>query len=328
MNENLFKIAITHGDLNGVGYELILKALCDNKITEICSPVVYGIAKVCSFYKNQLELSDFSLQVIKKVEQINLKKSNLLNVVEQEVKVEPGQKNDMASKMVELSYNAVLRDLKAKQLDAVVTAPVEDYAGQSEYLARHCGSQNTMELLIDGVRRVAFAFSQGTHADSSNGIDKDLVLSKLKSLVKILRRDLRCPNPKIAVLSMQPDAKELSKDDQEILLPAVDQAFEERMNVFGPFVAADFINNGRWDQFDAVLVMKFHDFWPVFKTQCREDAVFYTAGLPFVKTSPVNDVAYELAGKNVSDGQSMRNAVYFALDVLKYRQIMSEYAKK
>ena len=328
MNENLFKIAITHGDLNGIGYELILKSLCDNKITEICSPVVYGIAKACSFYKNQFELQDFSLQVIKKIEQINLKKSNLLNFVEQEVKVEPGQKTDTAAKMVELSYNAVLRDMKAKQLDAVVTAPVENYTSQTEYMARQCNAQNTMEMLIDGRYRVAFVYPQSVVTEQPKSLNKELVLSKLKSLSRILRSDLHCPSPKIAVLSVRPDAVELGKEDKEILQPAVNQAFEERMNVFGPFAARNFVEQGKMNQFDAVLVMGFHDFWPVFKENCREDAVFYTAGLPFVKTAPVTDVSYALAGKNVSDGQSMRNAIYLALDILKYRQIMSEYAKK
>ena len=137
MNETLYKIAITHGDLNGISYEVILKALVDNKITELCSPIVYGMAKVASFYKNRLGMQEPALQVVKNIEQINLKKSNLLNIIEQEIQINPGKTEAVAGKMSELALQAVCRDLKAGKVDAVVTAPINKDNIQSDTFRYH-----------------------------------------------------------------------------------------------------------------------------------------------------------------------------------------------
>lgn len=328
MGESLLKIGITHGDMNGIGYELILKALSDNRMSELCTPVVYGVSKVCSLYKNQLELTDFTIQVIKKIEQANLKKSNLLNITDQEVKAEPGQATERGTKMAEDSLSMAVRDIKNKQLDVIVTAPMSTVHAPIDFLSSSYDVQNVMNILLNGNQRICIPYLAGGASAFSSKLNADFVYNKIKSAYRILKSDFSCTNPTIAVLSVNQSGDVICQQDKDFLIPAIGKAFEERVNVFGPFAVNAFLDKGGLSQYDAVLVLTPALMTPAFKQCIRRDAVWYSAGLPFVRTAPVNSVSYEMSGKNLSDGQSMRNAIYTAVDIHRTRQSMAEYVKK
>ena len=340
MNDTLYKIAITHGDLNGICYEVILKALGDNKITELCSPIVYGLAKVASFYKNRLGMQEPALQVVKNVEQINLKKSNLLNIVEQEVQITPGKSDAMAGKMSELALQAVCRDLKAGKVDAVVTAPINKdniqsdtfrCTGHTEFFAQQFSSNEAMMMMVADGCRIGFVTNHLPISDVANVIDKDLILKKIRTLHASLQKDFGCCTPKIAVLSLNPHAGDnglIGNEEKEVIIPAINQAFSEKINAFGPFPADGLFGSGNYAKYDAVLAM-YHDQGMLpFKLLSHGEGVNFTAGLPIVRTSPAHGTAYDIAGQNKADGQSMRSAIYLAIDILRNRQNFADNAKK
>lgn len=339
MNETLYKIAITHGDFNGISYEVILKALSDNKMTELCSPIVYGLAKVAAFYKNRLGMQEPGLQVVKNIEQINLKKNNLLNIVEQEVQINIGKSEAMAGKMSELALQAVCRDLKAGKVDAVVTAPINKdniqsetfrFPGHTEFFAQQFDAPDSMMMMVTEGCRIGFVTNHLPVAEVAKAINTDLILKKLRILHKTLRVDFGCSTPKIAVLSLNPHAGDnglLGKEEKDVVIPAINQAFAEKINAFGPFPADGFFGSGNHTKYDAVLAM-YHDEGMIpFKILSRGEGVNFTAGLPIVRTSPAHGTAYDIAGQNKADGQSMRNAIYLAIDILRNRQNFADNAK-
>lgn len=339
MNETLYKIAITHGDFNGISYEVILKALSDNKMTELCSPIVYGLAKVAAFYKNRLGMQEPGLQVVKNIEQINLKKNNLLNIVEQEVQINIGKSEALAGKMSELALQAVCRDLKAGKVDAVVTAPINKdniqsetfrFPGHTEFFAQQFDAPDSMMMMVTEGCRIGFVTNHLPVAEVAKAINTDLILKKLRILHKTLRVDFGCSTPKIAVLSLNPHAGDnglLGKEEKDVVIPAINQAFAEKINAFGPFPADGFFGSGNHTKYDAVLAM-YHDEGMIpFKILSRGEGVNFTAGLPIVRTSPAHGTAYDIAGQNKADGQSMRNAIYLAIDILRNRQNFADNAK-
>ena len=339
MNETLYKIAITHGDINGIGYEVILKALSDNKMTELCSPIVYGLAKVASFYKNRLGMQEPGLQVIKSVEQINLKKNNLLNIVEQEVQINVGKSEAVAGKMSELALQAVCRDLKAGKVDAVVTAPINKdniqsdtfrFHGHTEFFAQQFAAPESLMMMVTEECRIGFVTNHLPLAEVAKAVNKELILKKLRILHKTLRVDFGCSTPKIAVLSLNPHAGDnglLGKEEKEVVIPAINQAFAEKINAFGPFPADGLFGSGNYAKYDAVLAMYHDQGMEPFKILSRGEGVNFTAGLPIVRTSPAHGTAYDIAGQNKADGQSMRNAIYLAIDILRNRQNFADNAK-
>ena len=340
MNDALYKIAITHGDFNGICYEVILKALSDNKINELCSPVVYGLAKVASYYKKQMGIQEPLLQIVKNIEQISLKKSNLLNFTEQEVRITPGKSDAVAGKMSELALLAACQDLKAGKVDAIVTAPINKdniqsdtfrFTGHTEFFANEFSASEAMMMMVYESCRIGFVTNHLPISEVAKTIDKDLVLKKIRALHSSLKKDFGCSSPKIAVLSLNPHAGDnglIGNEEKDVIYPAINQAFSEKINAFGPFPADGLFGSGNYAKYDAVLAM-YHDQGMLpFKILSRGEGVNFTAGLPIVRTSPAHGTAYDIAGQNKADGQSMRNAIYLAIDILRNRQNFEFSAKK
>lgn len=337
---NLFKIGITHGDFNGIGYEVIMKALNDSKMLDLCTPVVYGAAKAASYYKNLFELQDFTMQVTKKADQINQKKNYLVNIFEQELKMQPGTSTSEAGRLSELALTNACKDLKSKIIDAVVTAPINKsniqsgsfkFPGHTEFFAQQFNAQNAMMMMVTEGCRMAFATNHLPVEEISKVLTTELIVKKLKTLQQTLKVDFACTNPKIAVLSLNPHAGDnglIGKEDNEIIAPAIQQAFNEKINAFGPFPADGLFGSGNHAKFDAILAM-YHDQGMIpFKMLSRGEGVNFTAGLPIVRTSPAHGTAYDIAGKNQADPTSMRNAIYLAIDILRNRRDFLQYVKK
>ena len=335
MNENPIKIGITQGDINGIGLEVIMKALSDNKINEFCTPVVYGASKAASFHKSKLELQDFTMQVSKKLEQINLKKSNFINIWEQEVTIELGQSSPQSDKLSEMALVSACKDLKSKEIDAIVTAPINPkniqtptfkFKGQTEFFAQQFNAPNAMVILVANDLRVGLVSRHLPAAEVGKVLTKELILKRIKTLHQSLTVDFACTNPTIAVLSLSSDGTD--KSNTECLRPAIDQAFSEHINAFGPFPADKFMQEKSYRKFDAVLAITNDQGMMLFQSESKGEGVFFTAGMPIVLTAPEHDTRYDIAGQNKADASSMRNAIYLAMDILKNRKIYSTYAKK
>lgn len=329
--ESLYKIGITHGDINGIGYEVIIKALADTKMMEVCTPIVYGLAKVATFHRKAINLGDFSFQFIKDADQAVNKKPNLINLQDTEVKIELGNSTTIAGNLAELSLRAATKDLKNNKINAIVTAPINKeniqsekfkFSGHTEYFSNEFSSSNSLMMMVDDLLKVAFVSNHTPVKKVVAEITTQKIVDKLTILHQSLIQDFLCTNPTIAVLALNPHAGDnglLGKEEQEIIIPAIQQATDKKMNVFGPFPADGFFASGKYKKFSAVLAM-YHDQGMIpFKLLAGETGVNYTAGLPIVRTSPAHGTAYDIAGKNVAIAQSMRNAIYLAVDILRNR---------
>ncbi|MBP1672196.1 MAG: 4-hydroxythreonine-4-phosphate dehydrogenase [Bacteroidetes bacterium] len=334
--ENPYKIGITQGDINGISYEVIMKALSDNKIMELCTPTVYGLSKVASFYRKMLNMNEFSFQFVKDVHNLSVKKPNLINLNENEIKIEVGESTAIAGKMAELSIEAACDDLKKNLIDAVVTAPINKYNiqsesfnfnGHTEYFSHTFKSQRTMMMMISDKLKIGFVTNHVAVQDLPSVLSENLVLEKIQVLHDALIKDFACTNPKIAVLSLNPHAGDsglIGSEENEIIKPAIADAFNQKINAFGPFASDGFFASGQYMQFDAILAM-YHDQGMIpFKLLAMEDGVNYTAGLPIVRTSPAHGTAYHIAGKNIASAQSMRSAIFLAIDILNNRAFYNE----
>ncbi|MBR0304891.1 MAG: 4-hydroxythreonine-4-phosphate dehydrogenase PdxA [Bacteroidales bacterium] len=330
-DNQLYKIGITHGDLNGVGYEVIIKALADHAIMDICTPVVYGLAKAASYHRKYMDMPDFSFQFIKNIEQTSQKRPNLLNIYEEEVKIDLGTSTKVAGQLAERALVIAGKDLKNKMIDAVVTAPVNKnniqsdkfkFHGQTEFFEYYFGGdKKAMMMMVAENLRVGFVTNHEPISQVSSVITQDRILNKLEILNHSLRQDFAIDNPKIAVLALNPHAGDdglLGSEEKEIIHPAIERAFQNKINAFGPFPADGFFASGQYRQFDAVLAM-YHDQGMIPFKILGTEGVNFTAGLPIVRTSPAHGTAYDIAGKNIANGQSMRNAIYLALDILRNR---------
>ena len=331
-NKN-FVIGITQGDINGISYEVIIKSLCDNRIMEICTPVVYGLSKVASYHKKYMEMPDFNFQFTKTAEQLSTKRPNLINLYEEEVKLELGTSTKIAGQMSERSLYAAGRDLKNKLIDAIVTAPMNKnniqsekftFSGHTEFFNHYFGGKGNpcLMLLVSEKLRMGFVTNHIPVKSVAENITTENILKKLEILNLSLKKDFALNNPTIAVLALNPhngDDGLLGKEEHDIIQPAVNQAFHNGINAFGPFSADGFFASGAYRRFDAVLAM-YHDQGMIPFKLLGKDGVCFTAGLPIVHTAPAHGTAYDIAGKNVADAQSMRNAIYLAVDILRNRK--------
>ncbi|MBP5709573.1 MAG: 4-hydroxythreonine-4-phosphate dehydrogenase PdxA [Bacteroidales bacterium] len=333
MEENLplLKIGITQGDTNGIGYEVIMKALANSRILDLCVPIVYGVGKVAAFHKKTLGLNDFTMQVVKSVQQANSKKANLLNLSDEEVKVELGVATPTSGRMAELALKAACKDLKEKMIDAVVTAPINksvmpeksfNFSGHTEFLSDFFGAKDSLMMMVSENLRLGFVTNHLPIEQVAQNINKELIIKKIKILNQSLKTDFLCTNPKIAVLALNPHAGDngkIGKEESEIIKLAIEQVFSEKINAFGPFPADGFFAAEQYRKFDAVLAM-YHDQGMIpFKVLSMDGGVNFTAGLPIVRTSPAHGTAYDIAGQNIASCESFRNAIYLALDILHNR---------
>jgi 4-hydroxythreonine-4-phosphate dehydrogenase len=330
--EQLYKIGITHGDINGISYEVIMKALADPKIMEVCIPIVYGLAKASSYHRKALEMNDFTFQFVKNAQQSTPKKPNLVNLSDEEVKIALGETSDVSRTMAELALKSACNDLKNNAIDAIVTAPIHkanmqsqsfNFAGHTEFFSAQFNVQNTMMLMIADHLKVGFVTNHVPINETGKLLNVELILRKIKILNNSLVKDFLCTHPKIAVLSLNPHGGDnglLGKEEIEFIKPAINQAFDQNINAFGPFPADGFFASGQYEQFDAVLAM-YHDQGMIpFKLLAFDGGVNFTAGLPIVRTSPAHGTGYDIAGKNVASPDSMRKAIYWAVDILNNRK--------
>lgn len=337
MSENSIVVGITHGDVNGIGYEIITKVLMEPGFTDMCTPIVYGSSKVASYHRKLMKHNqEFAFNVIKSPVQAVAQKPNMINITDKEIKIEMGKSTAIAGEMAMLSLDKALEHVLSNQVQVLVTAPVNKYnmqadgapfTGHTEYLAHACKAEDYLMLMVANTLRVGTVTTHCALSEVPKKLSKELIKKKLRVLNESLKKDFACTSPRIAVLSLNPHAGEngmFGMEEQQIILPAVQEAFEEGIYAFGPFAADALFGSGSYVKYDAVLAMYHDEAMLPFKLLSNGAGVNYTAGLPIVRTSPAHGVAYDIAGSDSASEQSMREAIYMACDI--YRNRMRYHA--
>jgi len=334
--KNRLKIGISHGDVNGISYEVIIKTLMDNRINEICTPIIYGSPKVAAYHRKALNIEDFSPTGITSPEEARGNKTYIINCVDENIRVELGKSTDSAGIDSFKALKAATDALEAGTIDALVTGPVNKqniqhadfhYSGHTEYLQARFKAEEVMMLMVSDLMKVGLVAGHVPISKLSAMITTRLILEKLKILARSLLVDFGIRNPHIAVLGLNPHAGDeglLGSEEKEIIIPAIQQAKEAGITALGPYAADGFFGAGRFSQFDAVLAMYHDQGLAPFKSLSMDSGVNFTAGLPVVRTSPAHGTAYELAGKNQASATSFRNALYLAIDVSRKRELYRE----
>jgi 4-hydroxythreonine-4-phosphate dehydrogenase len=332
---SLLKVGITHGDVNGIGYEILLKTFADGKMLELLHPVVYGSSKSASYHRKALNSPSVNFHVISRVEESHEGKVNLVNCVKEEIKIELGTASAEAGESARTALDAACRDLANGKIDLLVTLPINKdairsdnfrFPGHTEFLEERFGEKALMVLASETLR-VALVTTHVPIADVASRISKKRVMEKLKTLDRTLRRDFLIENPRIAVLGLNPHAGEnglLGKEEAQTIVPAIEEAQNMGILCAGAFSADGFFGSGRFKEFDAVLAM-YHDQGLIpFKTFAMESGVNFTAGLPIVRTSPDHGTAYDIAGKNLASEESFRKAICMGIDIFRNRKTYDE----
>ncbi len=331
-------IGITCGDLNGIGTELIIKTFADHRILEHCTPVIFASAKLLNFYRKAVPDANFSFQTIKDFSRLSHKQVNLFPSWEEEVSITPGQLTDAGGQYAVLSLHTAMQALKDGHIHGIVTAPIHKknvqsegftYTGHTPFLKVSAGVKDVLMLLYASNIRVALVTEHLPVKDVAEHITREAILSKLALLNQSLRRDFGIDKPKIAVLGLNPHAGDeglIGTEEETIIHPAIKEA-KRNMMVFGPYSADAFFARQSYLQFDAVLAM-YHDQGLIpFKTIAVGEGVNYTAGLPFVRTSPDHGTAFDIAGKNIADATSFMTSVFECVTLINRRAEYDERNK-
>lgn len=337
MEDKMIRVGITHGDINGIGYEVILKTFSDQRMTELCVPIIYGSSKVAAYHRKALDLPAVNINVVSRAEEAGLNRVNIINCVEDDIKVELTQSTPVAGRAAYKALEAAVADLKSGAIDVLVTAPINKhniqnaqfhFPGHTEYLEQTLGDgQKALMILMTDTLRVALVTGHIPVSQVPSQITVENIVTKLQVFNQSLKQDFTIIKPRIAVLALNPHAGDngvIGNEEVEIIKPAMEEA--ERLGVmsFGPFPADGCFGSKMYEDFDGVLAMYHDQGLAPFKALAMEEGVNYTAGLPFVRTSPAHGTAYNIAGQNLASESSFRQAVYTALDVYRSRQSYRE----
>jgi 4-hydroxythreonine-4-phosphate dehydrogenase len=324
-------IGITTGDINGIGLELIIKTFSDNRMMDLCTPVIFASNKVINYYRKTIPDYPFNFQSTKDLSKLSTKHVNVFNCWEEEIPVQPGSLTEISGKYAIRSLTVATQCLKDKQLDALVTAPIHKnntrtqdfpYTGHTPYLKDKFGVKEVLMMLYNNDFRVALATEHVPVAKISQVLTKELLATKLQLLIESLIRDFGIEKPKIAVLGLNPhagDGGEIGSEEASFITPVLEQFQQQGQIVYGPFSADSFFAREKQKKFDAVLAM-YHDQGLIpFKTLAGDEGVNFTVGLPVIRTSPDHGTAFDIAGKNLADPSSFREAVFQAITLLRQR---------
>lgn len=333
-NEKKIRVGITQGDTNGIGIEVALKVLSNPAICELCTPLLYGAGKVIAYHRKALEMANLQMTHIDSADKAREGMANLVECCpNEEIKVELGRSDKQAGHAAFMALEAAVADLKSGLIDVLVTAPINkesiqceefQFPGHTEYLESATGDGDKALMVLTGEQlRVALVTTHLPLAQVPQAITAEAIREKLRIFDRSLRRDFGIDQPRIAVLALNPHAGEnglLGNEEVQVIAPAIAAAAdEERIMCFGPFPADGFFGANQYRHFDGVLAMYHDQGLAAFKTIEMERGVNFTAGLSIVRTSPDHGTGYDIAGKGVADEQSMRSAIYTAIDIYRHR---------
>lgn len=324
-------IGITQGDINGIGYEIILKTLCDSRIFDSFTPIVYGQSKVFSYYKKNFNMEELSYALIRESRQAQPGRINFINHTDCELKIEPGISTETAGKASFEALKLAVDDLYKNNIDALVTAPVNKkniqsdrfkFSSQLRYINSFYPDVTPLMMMVWNNLRIGSVTNHVALKDVPTMITKQLILDKLKVLYQTLKKDFNITYPRIAVMGLNPhygDGGLYGREEIDMVIPAIQESCDNGMLVFGPFSADGFFGSAAWIKYDGILCM-YHDQAMIpFKTLAVDGGVNYTAGLPVVRTAPDHGTGYDIANRNIANPDSFRHAIYLAIDILKNR---------
>ena len=324
-------IGITCGDLNGIGMEVALKALNDTRVLKHLTPVLLCSSKVVSFYRKHLKLDNFTYFHTEDIRTLNPKKVNVLNLWEDIIEIQPGIASKDLSVYTRQSLAKSCELLKENEIAAVVTAPLNkqlvnneefQFPGHTEYFTQAFGVEDSLMFMVEENLRVGLVTGHLPLHQVAPAITEEKVIAKAKMMIASLSRDFGIKKPKVAVLALNPHAGEeglLGSEENDTIIPAIENLKQSGNLVFGPFPADGFFGSNQHQQFDGVLAM-YHDQGLIpFKYMAFGNGVNFTAGLPFVRTSPDHGTAFPIAGKGLADASSFRHALFCAADIAKRR---------
>ncbi|MFW5773080.1 MAG: 4-hydroxythreonine-4-phosphate dehydrogenase PdxA [Tangfeifania sp.] len=333
------KVGISHGDINGISYEVIMKTLLDPRIMEMCIPIIYGSPKVAAYHRKALNINNLSLNHVRTPQEAGPNRAHVLNCIDDNMRVELGKSTPVAGEASYMALERATSDLKEGLIDVLVTAPINkdniqskkfNFPGHTEFLARAFESKDYLMLMVSETMKVGLATTHLPISEIPNYITKETILSKLRIIAHSMQQDFAITRPRIAVLGLNPHAGDnglLGKEEIDVIIPAIEQAKKEGIIALGPYPADGFFGSDDYRKFDAILAM-YHDQGLVpFKLSSFERGVNYTAGLPVIRTSPAHGTAYSLAGENKASPDSFRQALFLAIDIYKNRQIHKEITK-
>ena len=337
MQHNKIIVGITQGDSNGIGYEVIIKALADPRILEQFTPVIYGSSKLFGFYRKTIpEIEQMDSNAINSATEAHPKRINIVNCLPDSTFAEPGQATAESAKGAILSLERAVAELKEGKIEVLVTGPINKKAmstqgfgfpGHTEFIQNAFGVKDVAMFMVSHRLKLAVVTGHIPLKDVASSITEEKILSKLRLLNSSLKQDFVIDQPKIAVLSLNPhsgDGGLLGTEEQDIIIPAIRKATEEGIHAFGPFSPDGFFGLNHYEKYDATLAMYHDQGLSPFKSLSFEDGVNFTAGLPVVRTSPDHGTAYEMAGRDEADPLSMRAAIFAAVDIWRNRKAWQE----
>lgn len=329
------RIGITIGDINGIGPEVIVKALADNRILSHVIPVIYGSSKVLSWYKKMLNAEEFNYSAPKGPGQYHPKSVSVINCWDELLEAQPGQPSAAAGKAALAAINKALEDLKAGHIDALVTGPIDKktihgpdfpFHGHTEYLTHVFQATESLMLLVNEGLRVGLVSEHVPLREVPKLITRERVELKIRLLEYSLKKDFGISKPRIAILGLNPHAGDeglIGDEEQQVLRPVINDLREKGKLVFGPFPADGFFGASQYLHYDGVLAMYHDQGLAPFKSLAFEGGVNFTAGLPIIRTSPDHGTAYSIAGKGKANEQSMRDAIYLAAELANNRMVVA-----
>lgn len=336
MKDGKIIAGITQGDINGISYEVMLKAFEDNRIIDFCTPIVYGSSKIWGFYRNLLKIENINLNLIMSPREARNKCVNFVNVMNDTVLAEVGHSTQAAGESSLKALNAAINDMRDKKIDILVTMPINKYnvqipdkkfIGHTEFLADAFNAQNYLMLMVNDNIKIGVVTGHIPLQNVAKSMSKGLILRKIEVMNESLKKDFLIVKPRIAVLGLNPHCGDnglIGTEEKEIISPAIKEAQDKNILVFGPYSADGFLASETLKHYDAVLAM-YHDQGMIaFKSRAFDNGVNYTAGLPFVRTSPAHGTAYEIAGRGNANAGSFRSALYLACDIFKNRKRYAE----
>lgn len=331
MTENRkIRVAITHGDTNGIGYELIFKTFAAPEMLELCTPIVYGSPKVAAYHRKALGI-EANFSIIGSADEAKDGRVNMLATFDDEVKVELGMPSEEAGHAALTALDKAVVDFHDHLYDVLVTAPVYaesinnhglQFKSQANYIGECFAERDqAMTILVNDSMRVGLMTDNVAVKDIATKITQESLTEKIKLFAQALKRDFRISNPRVAVLALNPT---LGAEERDVIKPVIEQLADNQVNAFGPYTADNFFSNNLYNDFDGVLAMYHDQGMTPFLALTPEGGVEMVSGLPIVCTSTLQGASYDIAGKNVADESALRRAIYLAMDVCRNRAMYDE----
>ena len=336
MDNKKIRVAITHGDTNGIGYELIFKTFAESEMLDFCTPIIYGSPKVAAYYRKAMNLpAQFS--IIQKAEDAEEGRINLLAAVDEEVKVDMGMPTYESGAAAIKALDRAMTDFRDNLYDVLITAPINNqnaqiegfpFKGHKHYIETCLGEgQEALSILVGGDLRIASVTEKTPFKNVIAGITEERIIERVKLMQQTIKRDFLITNPRIAVLALNPRSNEeesCGKEESEIIIPAIDKLAEQGVQAFGPYAADEFFGKGYFSDFDGIMAMYHDQATTPFHSLYTENGVIYTAGLPIIHTAANMTPSYSIAGCNEADEASFRQAVFLAIDAFQSRNSYDE----